>query len=205
LQYLNKEFRNEEGSEPTSSSGVRAPSSTKNWSFEEHSKEEMMDLADATLFLTEPDKRRQGDLVKRLTVELVDRCRKSDRFIRVLSQRTHMLHCIHAAWSRNQYQRERVAGRHKGEKRPLPPSSSSGSDKYHDIQLGLELLFFLIDQVRDPESNSTQKRLFLDEILPVIGDLSPLSLSEAGEHLRVSCLNQRITLSDMMESLIRFD
>ena len=99
-----------------------------------------------------------------------------------------MLQCVHAAWARNQYQREKVA--QKAEKRPLPLPSAK-IEEFHDLNLGLELLFSLIDIVRDPECDPNQRRLFLDEVVPVIRELPPLSLFQPGKLLKNNCLKRR--------------
>lgn len=116
-------------------------------------------------------------------------CSQEDVFCRAVTQRLHVLQCVHAAMGRQrcaQFQRSRghptepqssVAAREKNEdaseKASGPSSAASGDDL-----LGLQLFFSLLEFVRDPECGQEQLADFLHQIAPVLTRLPPLCLAD---------------------------
>jgi hypothetical protein len=178
----------------------RVPPSAKNRSFEEHSREEVIDLEDATtLLLDDSEEAALGpETTRRLIEELVSRCHTSNRFVRVLAQRMHMLQCVHLAWLRShQYQHARLragsasrsgpkAGRNDLGDARVPPRRAGAKSamvpgaKTYDVHLGIELFLSLIDFVHDPECDASQRREIVNQIVPALRELAPLSLAQDG-------------------------
>lgn len=112
-------------------------------------------------------------------------CSQDDSFGRAVTQRLHVLQCVHAAMSRQrcaQFHRDRghstepqssVIAQEKNEDAIEPSSEPSGDDL-----LGLQLFFSLLEFVRDPECGQEQLADFLQQIAPVLTKLPPLCLAD---------------------------
>jgi hypothetical protein len=161
----------------------------KGISFEEHCREEALDLADATAFLLETVAwhakagGQMEEVTSRLLKELVSSCRVSDRFSRVLTQRVHMLQCIHQAWRRTYQRREKGLARlaaGAGASRATNPAGEQGLRAAvlpRDVTLAIDILFSLLAVVHDANCPPEQCREFVDEISPVLRELPALCLA----------------------------
>lgn len=126
---------------------------------------------------------------KKMLKNLSSLCSQEDVFCRTVTQRLHVLQCVHAAMSRHrcaQFQRSRghptepqssvIAPENNegaSEKASGPSSAASGDDL-----LGLQLFFSLLEFVRDPECGQEQLVDFLHQIAPVLTKLPPLCLAD---------------------------
>lgn len=110
-------------------------------------------------------------------------CSQDDPFYRAVTQRLHVLHCVHAAMSRQR--RTQFAG-NRGDRTAEPQhrvlaqesSSDASSAASGDDLLGLQLFFSMLDFVRDPECGQEQLTDFLRQISPVLTKLPPLCLAD---------------------------
>lgn len=116
-------------------------------------------------------------------------CSQDDVFCGAVTQRLHVLHCVHAAMTRQrcaQFQRNR--GRPTGPQSSVvaPEKKEAASEKGIDPSpaasgddlLGLQLFFSLLEFVRDPECGQEQLADFLQQIAPVLTNLPPLCLAD---------------------------
>lgn len=121
--------------------------------------------------------------------DLTAQCKSNDRFIRVLNQRVHMLHCIHSAWMVSEPAIPRTLKDQKYPNCEMGEEKEDGKDcslqdalaGIHKINYGIELLYPLLDFIHDPDCEPEQRREFLSQILPSLMDLPPLCLAEDGK------------------------
>lgn len=124
-------------------------------------------------------------------------CSQDDPFCRAVTQRLRVLHCVHAAMSRQR--RAQFAENRGGDPTAEPqhhvvPQESTGdgsSATSGDDLLGLRLFFSMLDFVRDPECGQEQLTDFLRQISPVLTKLPPLCLADGSSDLPKH-LHQRI-------------
>lgn len=110
-------------------------------------------------------------------------CSQDDPFCRAVTQRLHVLHCVHAAMSRQR--RAQFTG-NRGDPAAEPPHHVVAEESTGDVSsaasgddlLGLQLFFSMLDFVRDPECGQEQLTDFLRQISPVLTKLPPLCLAD---------------------------
>lgn len=124
---------------------------------------------------------------QKLFKTLSNMCSQDDAFCEVVTQRIHVMQCVHAAMSRQRRMQLETDDR----KADVPPDdmvareSMAGSSEDNpsscaapgDQLLGLQLFFSLLEFVRSPECSQEQLTDFLQQIAPVLSSLPPLCLA----------------------------
>lgn len=116
-------------------------------------------------------------------------CSQDDAFCDAVTQRMQVLHCVHAAMSRQRRAQLKNDGggsvaQHKSSVVRESDEGVAGVVKSScptsgDDLLGLQLFFSLLDFVRDPECGREQLADFLQQIAPVLSSLPPLCLADS--------------------------